>query len=97
MTKEVADIQNRASYLFMGLVIFQVLSYSAKAYPGYYYLSYFMIPVSLGSSLLLYYRYRLIIEDTVRLKPAVFISILFSVLIFLVAGPFIFKAEFQRE
>ena len=85
------------SYLFMGLGIFQVLSYSTKAYPGYYLISYYLIPVSLASSLLLYYRYRLIIEDSIRLKPAVFISILLSVFIFLAAGPFIVNTEFQRE
>jgi AraC-like DNA-binding protein len=85
------------SYLFMGLGIFQVLSYSTKAFPGYYYISYYLIPVSLGSSLLLYYRYRLIIEDSIRLKPAVFVSVLLSVFIFLAAGPFIINAEFKRE
>ncbi len=85
------------SYLFMGLGIVQVLSYTTKVYPGYYFISYYMIPVSLGSSLLLYYRYRLIIEDTVRLKPAVFVSILLSVWIFLIAGPFIFRLPLSRE
>lgn len=85
------------SYLFMGLGIFQVLSYSTKAYPGYYFISYYLIPVSLGSSLLLYYRYRLIIEDSIRLKPAVFVTVLVSVFIFLAAGPFIINAEFKRE
>jgi len=85
------------SYLFMGLGIFQVLSYSVKAYPGFYYISYFMIPVSLGSSLLLYYRYRLIIEDRVRLKPLVFAAILSAVMLFLVAGTFITGADFRKE
>jgi hypothetical protein len=74
------------SYLFMGLGIVQVLSYSTKCYPGYYYISYYMIPVSLGSSLLLYYRYRLIIEDSIRLKPAVFAAILLSVFTILASG-----------
>lgn len=85
------------SYLFMGLGIVQVLSYSTKCYPGYYYISYYMIPVSLGSSLLLYYRYRLIIEDSIRLKPAVFAAILLSVFTILASGPFITDTEFRRE
>ena len=86
-----------SSYLFMGIGIFQVLSYTVKPYPGYYYFSYYMIPVSLGSSLLLYYRYRLIIVDSIKLKPAAFISILLSVLLFLGAGPFIAGVEFRKE
>ncbi len=50
------------SYLFMGLAMFQIVSYSAKSYPYYWYVSYFMIPVSMTSPLLLYLRFRFLIQ-----------------------------------
>ena len=76
------------SYLFMGLGIFQVLAYSVKPYPAYYYISYFMIPFSTGSSLLLYFRYRFLIENSMIIRPVPFVLFLFSILVFLLIAPF---------
>ncbi|GEM_PF-180006 len=76
------------SYLFMGLGMIQVISYSVKPYPGYWYVSHFLIPFTFGTPLFLYLRFRFLIQGvTIRIHPV--ILVVFSVItLFIAVGPF---------
>jgi hypothetical protein len=74
------------SYLFMGLAMLQILSYSTKCFPGYAYVSYFMIPVSLTSPVLLYLRFRFLIQNRRVRWPAPLTAALVVIVFFLLAG-----------
>ncbi len=86
------------SYFVMALAMLQVISYSTKSYPGYYYVSHFLIPFTLINPIMLYIRFRFLIQGTtMRVSPVVVIS-LGAVIIFLAAGPvFIGRVQFTRE
>jgi AraC-like DNA-binding protein len=71
----------------MGLAIIQIVSYSTKVFPGYIYMSYFMIPATTGSPLLLYLRYRFLIEGRIIKWPIPFTIFLLTIFLFLMAGP----------
>jgi len=85
------------SHIVLGLTLFQMLSYSTKTYPGYYYVSYFMIPLAIGCPLLLYLRFRFLIQNKNIYWPVSFTVILASVAIFLLTGPIIWPGEFMRN
>jgi len=75
------------SYIFMGLAIIQIISYSTKVFPDYIYISYFLIPATTGSPLLLYLRYRFLIEGKMIRWPVPFTIFLLTILLFLITGP----------
>ena len=77
------------SYLFMGLGMVQVISYSMKPSPGYWYVSHLLIPFTFGTPLFLYLRFRFLIQGvTIRVHPV--IPVVFSAItLFIVAGPFL--------
>ncbi len=81
------------SYLFMGLAMFQIVSYSTKAYPYYWCVSYCMIPVAITSPLLLYLRFRFLIQGKMMRIPAPVIIFLVAVPVIILAGPFVEGAE----
>ncbi len=86
------------SYLFMGLGMLQILSYSTKCYPGYWYVSYFMIPVSFGSPVMLYLRFRFLIQNRRVRWPAPLTIGLVAVFLFLLAGALpVSGVAFTRE
>ncbi len=75
------------SYLFMGLGMLQVISYSMKPFPGYWYVSHLLVPFTFGTPLFLYLRFRFLIQGvTIRVHPA--IPVIFSfITLFIVSGP----------
>jgi len=75
------------SYLFMGLGMLQVVSYSMKPYPGYWYVSHLLIPFTFGTPLFLYLRFRFLIQGiTIRVHPV--IPVVFSfIALYIIAGP----------
>lgn len=86
------------SYLFMGLGMLQVVSYSMKPYPGYWYVSHLLIPFTFGTPLFLYLRFRFLIQGiSIRIHPV--IPVVFSVItLFISAGPFLGgELSFVRE
>jgi AraC-like DNA-binding protein len=71
----------------MGLGMIQVISYSVKPYPGYWYLSHLLIPFTFGTPLLLYPRFRFLIQGVmIKIHPLIII-ILTLVSLFIAAGP----------
>jgi AraC-like DNA-binding protein len=86
------------SYIFMGLAIIQIVSYSTKVFPDYIYMSYFLIPATTGSPLLLFLRYRFLIEGRMIKWPIPFTVFLLSILLFLMAGPLLENSiTFSKE
>lgn len=75
------------SYLFMGLGMLQVISYSMKPFPGYWYVSHFLVPFTFGTPLFLYLRFRFLIQGvTIQVHPA--IPVIFSfITLFIISGP----------
>ena len=86
------------SYFIMALAMLQVISYSTKSYPGYYYVSHFLIPFTLINPIMLYLRFRFLIQGkTMRVSPVIIIS-LGAVIIFLASGPvFSGSVPFTKE
>jgi AraC-like DNA-binding protein len=86
------------SYFVMALAMLQVISYSTKSYPGYYYVSHFLIPFTLINPIMIYIRFRFLIQGkTMRVSPAIIISLV-AVIIFLAAGPvFSGRVHFIKE
>lgn len=77
------------SYLFMGLGMIQVISYSMKPFAGYFYTSHFFLPFMFGIPFFLYLCFRFMIQGSMmRIHPvaAVFFAVFFM---FLVAGLFL--------
>ncbi len=85
------------SHTVLGLTLFQMLSYSTRTYPGYYYVSYFMIPLAIACPLLLYLRFRFLIQNKNIIWPVSFTIILASIAIFLFTGPLIWQERFSRS
>lgn len=86
------------SYLFMGLAMFQIVSYSTKAYPYYWYVSYYMIPVAICSPPMLYLRFRFLIQGKMMQLNPVLIICMITIPIFILTGPvFIDKEHFIKE
>lgn len=77
------------SYLVMGLGMVQVISYSVKPYPGYWYVSHFLIPFTFGTPLLLYPRFRFLIQGVMIKIHPVIIIIMSLVTLFIITGPFL--------
>ena len=75
------------SYMFMGFAMFQIVSYSTKAYPYYWYISYYMIPLAICSPLLLYLRFRFLIQGKLMRIPLPLIIFLITIPLFILAGP----------
>lgn len=75
------------SYIFMGLGMVQVITYSVQPYEGYWYVSHFLIPFTFGTPLFLYLRFRFLIQGvTIRIHPLILI-ILFLTTVFIALGP----------
>lgn len=86
------------SYFVMALAMLQVISYSTKSYPGYYYVSHFLIPFTLINPIMLYIRFRFLIQGTTMRVSPVIVILLGAVIIFLAAGPvFIYSVPFTKE
>ncbi len=86
------------SYFVMALAMLQVISYSTKSYPGYYYVSHFLIPFTLINPVMIYLRFRFLIQGkTMRISPVITVS-LGAVIIFIAAGPvFNGRAAFTKN
>jgi AraC-like DNA-binding protein len=86
------------SYMFMGIAMFQVVSYSTKSYPYYWYFSYYMIPLAICSPLLLYLRFRFLIQGKLMRIPLPIMIFLIIIPLFILAGPIAgSKINFVRE
>ncbi len=84
------------SYMFMGLGMLQVLSYSIKPFDGYWYVSFFLIPFTFGTPLFLYIRFRFLIQGhSIKVSPLVILTLI-SIAIFIASGP-LFNKNFIRE
>jgi len=85
------------SYLFMGLGMLQVISYSIKPFPGYWYVSHFLIPFTLGTPLFLYLRFRFLLQGVmIKIHPLI-IVLLSAISIFIFIGPLLSPAPFIKE
>ncbi len=82
------------SYLFMGFAMFQIASYSTRAYPYYWLVSYYMIPVSIVSPLFLYLRFRFLIQGKMMRLPVPMLFGLVAVPLFIFTGPLILHSSF---
>ena len=86
------------SYLFMGLAMFQIASYSTKAYPYYWYVSFYMIPIAIGSPPLLYLRFRFLIQGKMMHLPTSLIIFMLTIPLFIFAGPLLeYRVNFIKE
>ena len=85
------------SYLFMGLGMLQVISYSVKPFPGYWYVSHFLIPFTFGTPLFLYLRFRFLIQSvTIKISPVI-ITVLSVIALFIFIGPIFNQLPFDKE
>lgn len=78
------------SYLFMGLSMFQVASYSTKAYPYYRDVSYYMIPFAVGFPPMLYLRFRFLILGKIMHLPRTFIIFILKLAVIIITVPAVF-------
>lgn len=86
------------SYIFMGLAMFQIVSYSTKSYQYYWLVSYFMIPVALVSPLLLYLRFRFLIQGKRIRIPVSSIIFIAVISLFILSGAIAgHRKTFTRE
>lgn len=84
------------SYLFMGLGMVQVISYSMKPFPGYWYVSHFLIPFTFGTPLFLYLRFRFLIQGSmIKIHPLIII-ILSAISLFIFSGPILSPVPFIK-
>lgn len=75
------------SYLFMGLGMLQVISYSMKPYSGYWYVSHLLIPFTFGTPLFLYLRFRFLIQGiAIRIHPVI-LAVFSVITLFIISGP----------
>ena len=85
------------SYLFMGLGMVQGIAYSIQPFPGYYYVSQFLIPFTFGTSYFLYLRFRFLIQGTeMRVSPVALLT-LAVLFVFLAAGPLLPGMSFTEQ